>query len=219
MTTKNSKKPSCSAKATQEIKGSVGPESTPHNWHLDHEGVEVAKGQGEGKPESTQTIPLPQRLKDRQPFVFRDKPESPQPKGRDEPDYIAPYWKQLAKKAEKAMRPIVPESPQQLKLQVDECPDANGFTTIRRYDGTSSGDTEAQPIATVYNSKDAQLIVRACNAYPHAERLAEALGNVRMALTLSYNGKKKALCEQYPELEKYRLIATEALADWKEAQK
>jgi hypothetical protein len=35
-----------------------------------------------------------------------------------------------------------------------------------------------------------------------------------MALTLSFNGKKKALCEQYPELEKFRKMATEALAQW-----
>lgn len=40
----------------------------------------------------------------------------------------------------------------------DECPEANGFTTIRRANGECNGDTEAQPIATVYREKDARLL-------------------------------------------------------------
>ena len=51
--------------------------------------------------------------------------------------------------------------------QVDGCADANGFITIRRADGTDNGDTEHQPIATVFRSEDAEFIVRACNARLH----------------------------------------------------
>ena len=33
---------------------------------------------------------------------------------------------------------------------VDDCPDADGYDTIRLADGTLNGNTEAQPIATAY---------------------------------------------------------------------
>ena len=33
---------------------------------------------------------------------------------------------------------------------VDDCPDGEGYDTIRLADGTANGNTEAQPIATAY---------------------------------------------------------------------
>lgn len=46
--------------------------------------------------------------------------------------------------------------------QADDCPDAHGFTTIRRaLAGSPHGDTESQPIATVYDDRDVPLIVEA----------------------------------------------------------
>jgi len=51
---------------------------------------------------------------------------------------------------------------------VDECPDARGFWTIRRADGTPNGNTEAPPIATVYGLALAETIVA-----DHNDRLAK----------------------------------------------
>ncbi len=42
---------------------------------------------------------------------------------------------------------------------VDPIQDANGHWTIRLADGTENGNTEAQPIATVYDRADAYRIV------------------------------------------------------------
>lgn len=47
---------------------------------------------------------------------------------------------------------------------VDECPDANGHFTIRIADGSPNGDIEQQPIATVYDSDIADIIVTRHNA-------------------------------------------------------
>ncbi len=49
------------------------------------------------------------------------------------------------------------------KLQVDECPDANGNFTIRPYDGSPNGDIYADTIGTIYDKEQAELIVRTCN--------------------------------------------------------
>jgi len=46
---------------------------------------------------------------------------------------------------------------------IDECPDANGFWTIRISDGTPNGDIDSQPIATVYTLEDAERIVQSMN--------------------------------------------------------
>jgi hypothetical protein len=46
-----------------------------------------------------------------------------------------------------------------IKWQIDNCPDAKGFWTIRPYDGTENGDTSQQPIATVADYDLAKLIV------------------------------------------------------------
>ena len=47
---------------------------------------------------------------------------------------------------------------------VDLCSAANGESTIRWADGSENGDTERQPVATVYDHNDAQGIVDAWNA-------------------------------------------------------
>lgn len=57
----------------------------------------------------------------------------------------------------------------------DECISMGGFVTIRRADGSPNGDTEEQPIATVYGQEDAAFIVRACNSF---EALVEALRDI-----------------------------------------
>lgn len=59
-----------------------------------------------------------------------------------------------------------------LPWQIDECLDADDNATIRRSDGTSNGNTEEQPIATVFLYPDAELIVRAVNNH---EALVKAL--------------------------------------------
>lgn len=65
---------------------------------------------------------------------------------------------------------------------IDECADANGYFTIRSFDGTPNGDIHGQPIATVYTHANARLVVaepeshdanRDCQA-AIAEALAEA---------------------------------------------
>jgi hypothetical protein len=47
------------------------------------------------------------------------------------------------------------------KWTVDVAPDAAGFRTIRPADGTCYGDTDQQPIATVYTEQHAPLIAAA----------------------------------------------------------
>ena len=44
---------------------------------------------------------------------------------------------------------------------VDQCPAATGAITVRPADGTEHGDTDAQPIATVYQEDHARLIAAA----------------------------------------------------------
>ena len=56
---------------------------------------------------------------------------------------------------------------------VDEVEDAYGNLTIRVADGTPNGDTEQQPIATVYSAEHADLIVKAVNSH---DGLVAALG-------------------------------------------
>lgn len=56
-------------------------------------------------------------------------------------------------------------------IKVDPCPDANGYATIRWDDGSGNGDTERQPIATVYDWDDAQAIVDAWNACQYRSQL------------------------------------------------
>ena len=51
------------------------------------------------------------------------------------------------------------------KWIVDNAEDANGFYTLRLADGSEHGNTDEQPIATVYESHHAKQIVREHNAH------------------------------------------------------
>ncbi len=85
---------------------------------------------------------------------------------------------------------------------VDAVSDANGYRTIRTDDGSIHGDTDVQPIATVYRNMvrlNAEFIVTACNAH---DDLVETLE--RIAATCSSYGNKDA--------ERMRNIARAALA-------
>lgn len=46
---------------------------------------------------------------------------------------------------------------------VDNCPDAQGFWTIRLDDATLNGNTDSQPVATVFDRNIAELIVETHN--------------------------------------------------------
>lgn len=67
-----------------------------------------------------------------------------------------------------------------LHLQIDECPDAMGNAILRLHDGTPNGDTESQPVATVYGD--------------HAERIAACV-NACHGLSLPDDVKPGALAE------------------------
>ncbi len=49
-------------------------------------------------------------------------------------------------------------------VTLDPIEDHDGNATIRWHDGSENGDTEKQPIATVYDRDDAQAMVDAWNA-------------------------------------------------------
>lgn len=56
-----------------------------------------------------------------------------------------------------------------MNLVVDPCPDANGHHTIRWADGSVVGDTERQPVATVYDQDMAYKLVAVWNNVPHPQ--------------------------------------------------
>lgn len=55
--------------------------------------------------------------------------------------------------------------PKNEKWTIDACLDANGFSTLRVSDGSEHGDTDRQPIATVYDEENAARIVAAVNLH------------------------------------------------------
>jgi len=56
----------------------------------------------------------------------------------------------------------MPQSHSHQQLTADDCPDANGAITIRLADvDCPHGNTEAQPVATVYDAKYADLFAAA----------------------------------------------------------
>lgn len=59
----------------------------------------------------------------------------------------------------------------------DECEDANGYMTIRIANGTPNGDTEAMPIATVYDLSAAALIAAAPDLHRTLSALMEFWNN------------------------------------------
>jgi len=45
------------------------------------------------------------------------------------------------------------------KYQIDDCRDANGYFTIRLFDGSDNGDTSEQPIGTIFEEEHADMLV------------------------------------------------------------
>ena len=74
---------------------------------------------------------------------------------------------------------------------MDKCPDAHGFSTIRPSDGSINGDTDAQPIATVYRPDHALLIATAPETAAERDRLravnAELVTALRNMTALANN--------------------------------
>lgn len=52
-----------------------------------------------------------------------------------------------------------------LRLQVDNTPDAYGYFTLRHWDGTTAGNIDVDPVATVYDASDADKIVSMVNSH------------------------------------------------------
>lgn len=74
------------------------------------------------------------------------------------------------------------------KLTVDSCPDACGYLTIRYADGTEHGNTETQPVATVYeNQGTANLFATAPELLATLQILRTQCQNARRYIDLSNN--------------------------------
>lgn len=96
------------------------------------------------------------------------------------------------------------------RLQIDDCPDADGFTTIRpELPGSPHGDTDAQPIATVYEIEDAngsRLVAcwNACEGMPDpatdVPTLVEALRNLAETINCQADELSEAEIAYVPEL-------------------
>lgn len=82
-------------------------------------------------------------------------------------------------------------------ITVDKCPDANGHLTLRFADGTANGNTEAQPIATVYEQADADFIAQAWNAH---DELLRACQRVLRAIEWAYPRDQLSPQQQADEL-------------------
>lgn len=74
-------------------------------------------------------------------------------------------------------------TPKYTRWTADECPDAGDGITIRPYDGSPNGDTEAAEIATVYDPANAPLIAA-------APALLEALKRLRDCPALMLDGQE-----------------------------
>ena len=57
---------------------------------------------------------------------------------------------------------------------VDNCPDAKGFMTLRWADGSDNGNTDVQPIATIYDYEVALLLADAINGRRKPQALKKA---------------------------------------------
>lgn len=79
---------------------------------------------------------------------------------------------------------------------VDFCPDADGHSTIRVANGEPNGNTDVEPIATVYEGKDATLIAVAPELANILTRLTE---KVERANSIQHGGGK-VLAEDWSEL-------------------
>lgn len=58
---------------------------------------------------------------------------------------------------------------------IDECPDAQGFATIRLYDGSPNGNIRYAPVATAYSDTNARLIAAAPDLLSAAEEALRVL--------------------------------------------
>jgi hypothetical protein len=72
---------------------------------------------------------------------------------------------------------------------IDACEDACGNLTVRRADGTEHGNTEQEPISTVYSPHDASLIAAAPD-------LLEALREINAEVTEDNAGLTRYEYEQ-----------------------
>jgi len=88
---------------------------------------------------------------------------------------------------------------------VDDCPDADGYDTIRLADGTLNGNTEAQPIATAYSH--AALIAA-------APAMLEALKAVESEITRLERISKQAFSidEVHPAVDRVAIATRAAIA-------
>lgn len=71
---------------------------------------------------------------------------------------------------------------------VDECPDAQGHWTIRVADGSANGDTDAEPIATVYAEASAARIVACVNA---CQGIADPAHELEVLRSQAYNAARQ----------------------------
>lgn len=71
--------------------------------------------------------------------------------------------------------------------QCDDCLSANGFTTINRADDTPHGNTDEQPVATVYADADACLIAAAPDLLAALRDIVDLQGKTANGLPLSEN--------------------------------
>lgn len=60
-------------------------------------------------------------------------------------------------------------------LIVDQCEDAQGNITIRKNDGSENGDTDSQPVATVYEPEYAKIIAAAPELLAEVIRLKKRI--------------------------------------------
>lgn len=77
--------------------------------------------------------------------------------------------------------------------QEDDCPDAHGHTTIRIADGTPNGNTEEQPIATVYDDGSARLIAAAPDLLASLREMFSECAAAMVVIA------KHGLCQDYEE--------------------
>jgi hypothetical protein len=91
---------------------------------------------------------------------------------------IGKFAREAAESQRRGAQPPATTTKATARLVADACLDADGFVTIRHADGTPNGDTDAQPVATVYDEDQANRIVRAVNSHEAlVDVLVEISGN------------------------------------------
>ena len=87
----------------------------------------------------------------------------------------------------------------------DPCADANGHTTIRSADGSKCGDTDVEPIATVYDEKHACLIAAAPEMVSFMSRMVSNSREI-VRLSTAENVSRDMLFEYQRCLDEARAI-------------